>query len=271
MRWLKKFFDRFRADVYRTVLISLSVSVLAILVNLISESTGHWFLAWWADNLKDVTPKTWVLIIVTMITLMVALGAWTVGIRLRTERTVDSVAQALLYQDRTYSLLPESKPLKVFISSMKSGSQEERRAVTRILREFPLIKPILAEEIDPSGKPIQDVLDGIMRDADVFIVIIGSRLPHKLEGEYLSDIASKKPVLVFARKGEAGESPEHLAGIRKLLSNRPALWTDYSSTEDLTEKVRLALLTLLVNAFRLSRVQLPTHERHHVKEEGEEH
>ena len=88
-------------------------------------------------------------------------------------------------------------PLHVFISSVISGMEAERRAVKAAAEAIPLTRPWLFEFSSASSLPLEESYLRAVRECDIFVLLLGDRVTDPVKAEVQTAAVGKKPQLVF--------------------------------------------------------------------------
>lgn len=157
-----------------------------------------------------------------------------------------NAAEHAIVKNGQYSIEPQYKPLKIFISSLLTDMEDERQVVINALEKFPMVKPIYAEVFDSHSRAPSEIYANKLKDSDIIILLLGKRLSPHSENEYYIAMKYKKPILVFVEKGEWESSKE----IRKFLSHIPLSWITFSTNEELEERVIHSISNMLISIYR---------------------
>jgi hypothetical protein len=250
-REMKINLDHLLDELLGGLVISIAIVTIGIVVNILSEQLPLLAHLW--NNIVDVFYQQPLVAISTLVVLLsVSLSLVTTILQVRGARTLRSAAEEVISQKGAYSLEPPAKPLKVFISSTMADLAEERQVVKDALNQFPMVEPVLFEEF---GAPIaspREMSLGVLKDADIFVLILGMRYSPLVEEEYRAAVQLGKPILVFVKKGAWEPSKE----MQTFLTKIPLTWAVFSSNEDLRRQVQLSIADILINAYR--RLKEPT-------------
>jgi Sec-independent protein translocase protein TatA len=139
-------------------------------------------------------------------------------------------------------------PLKVFVSSVMAELAEERKVVAQSIRAIPITRPWVFEQSPSSTDTAIKTYISQVKQADIFVLLIGNRLSSAVIEEYKTALDAKKPILVFIKLGEKEDSFKDFI---KLLDVK---WSEFSSTEELSILVQSSIGTELIKGYRRYRL-----------------
>lgn len=228
-------------------LVSLALNVAASFLATNAKGPSLIQLVW--DFLQRLNALNWLAIVTVSGLLLLLVIAASTGLRISTSSRVLDLAENLLYQDKSYSLVPRSQPLQVVISSATSDLIDEQQAVVDSLRNLVFVRPTPLFDTDDDALERKQVQKEL-QDADIVVVIIGRTRPEQPNLVYDMALSSKKPMLIFLKESDADGAEGGLENVTRLLSKFPLSWTSFSSIDDLATKVQIAVGDILINSFR---------------------
>jgi len=137
--------------------------------------------------------------------------------------------------------------LTVFISSTMADLSTERQVVASSVEELFATKPWLFEDnAGPESQSPKKIYLDAVKNCNVFILIIGSKISDPVKEEYKVAKKERKPILVFVKKCK---KPKEVDNFLNVLSKDGITWTEFSSTQELGIKVKGAIVNHIVSSY----------------------
>lgn len=227
---LKGEFGNFVINLLGGVVVAIIGTLVAVLGNYASEFAGG---------------QIWIWAAVVIAVLSSILSITTVVLRRRSKSILENVADAPIPEDRSYTLVPTASPLRVYISS-SIDLKEEVVSIRDYLRQIPKVEPLIFEDMTFESGSISDINSDTLRQADIFVLVLGERYTPRINKEYAAALRLDKPILVFVKKGVRENTKE----MRVFLSQAPLKWSVFLSVEDLGRDLQFSVADILINAYR---------------------
>ncbi len=151
------------------------------------------------------------------------------------------------------------RDLVVFISSImdptKDDLTEERRIAKQAVESIPLARAWRFEDSPASAQRVDYTYLNAVRDADLFLLLLGRGITAPVRMEYQAATDADKPRLVFLR-----EAQDRSAELQAFTGTLDVKWKRFADLEQLRTEVRAALANELIDAFRREQLELQPSE-----------
>ena len=138
--------------------------------------------------------------------------------------------------------------LLVFVSSIMDKAREdlraERDAVRTAVQSIGITQSWRFEDSPASSRHVDDAYLAKVREADIFVIILGQELSEPVRKEYETALAAQKPILAFLKATTRTPTADAFA---KSLSVK---WKSFADPTVLAQEVRRALAEELIDAHR---------------------
>jgi hypothetical protein len=148
--------------------------------------------------------------------------------------------------------LSSESPLLVFVSSVISGMEADRDAITEAILSVQLARPWVFEKTPPSPLAVEESYLSQVRKCDLFVVLASGRYSKAVQREVETAFEYHKRVLAFVRKGD------QVAELMPFL--RSVKYREYSSLDDLKAMTLNGILDEVKRSFRAAVVPQPRPE-----------
>jgi len=149
------------------------------------------------------------------------------------------------------ALIAETEtPIKVFVSSVMSELTDERETIADAIRKLLITKPWLFEQSPPSSNSAEETYLNQVKQADIFILIIGRRISDAVIKEYETAKSANKPILAFIKSGEKDDSSKNLINT----ISEDIKWGEFSTKEELFEFAQAAISIELIKGYKRYRL-----------------
>ena len=162
---------------------------------------------------------------------------------------VEERAQALIAEEMSRSdpVLPNERPLLVFISSVTQPLLSARDTAVRTIADLPTTEPWAFEHTPPSSRPPRDLYLRKVAEADLVIWLIGAETTLPVAEELQTCLAAGQPLLAF--RFPAATRDDTTQNLITQVSNC-AKWHNVPDLPALAPLIQAAIADELVRAFR---------------------
>jgi GNAT superfamily N-acetyltransferase len=129
--------------------------------------------------------------------------------------------------------------------------QAERDACVSAIEALPLTRPWAFEYSNASADPVKQTYLDKVDACDIFVIILGAEITEPVENEYSRACEREKRRLVFLKRTSV--RAERLA--KCIEARQDVTYTQFDDIDDLSEKVRSAIVDELIKGYRFYRLR----------------
>ena len=135
-----------------------------------------------------------------------------------------------------------TETLLVFVSSVISGMETERKAVRAAIDAIRLTRSWVFEFTTASSLPIPESYLRVVRECDILVLLLGNRVSDPVKLEVETAQGAKNPILAFLKQG----APEDVAEYARSVG---ATYAQYGTSDELAEKVADAICKEIIRGW----------------------